>query len=247
MGSAKKIVARVASLILIAGGLVVVSAGSALAACHAFTVSVSPSSVTEGGKVTVTVARDGAVAPSSIMLSTVDQTAKVGKDYDAFSMRVEFTDDTERTFKVSTINDSVHESKEAFKLHLSDPQGCTPGVTFSVGPDALVTIVDNDAAPATSPRASASSTPKPTATAAAEPKTRHASGVPTTSAKPSPRASTKRSPSSSPHATPNTVVAAAREEKATSSGGTIVIIVLVASALFVSGAVGIVRLRAHNR
>src|SRR4051812_14473237 len=46
------------------GALLVVQAPDALASCHAFTVSASPSTVAEGGTVTVTVTRDGNVRES---------------------------------------------------------------------------------------------------------------------------------------------------------------------------------------
>ncbi|MGH2758142.1 MAG: hypothetical protein ACRDKJ_01105, partial [Actinomycetota bacterium] len=55
--------------------------GPAQAACHAFTVSASPTSPAEGGRVTVTVSRDGAVNPSSVRVSTIDETARAPSDY----------------------------------------------------------------------------------------------------------------------------------------------------------------------
>jgi hypothetical protein len=222
---------------------VIGAAAPALASCHAFSVSASPSSVTEGGKVTVTVTRDGDVAPSNIDLTTVNRTAKAGTDYKALSTHVEFTSGTEQTFTVSTINDSVHESTETFALHLSNPGGCF-GSGYVVGDDAIVTIIDNDQASLPSP--THTSTPQSTATATAEPETRHASGVPTTSAKPSPRAS-HSIPSSSPRATPTAVVEAARVQKGSSSAGTIVIVSIVAIGLVASAGFGVYRARTRNR
>jgi hypothetical protein len=55
---------------------VVAPARPAFAACHAFTVEVAPSTVTEGAAVRVTVSRDAGVAPSQIDFATDDRTAR---------------------------------------------------------------------------------------------------------------------------------------------------------------------------
>ena len=60
---------------LVGGSAVVAGSEPALAACHRFAVTVSPAGVSEGAKVTVTVTRDAAVAPSSIDVETIDDTA----------------------------------------------------------------------------------------------------------------------------------------------------------------------------
>jgi hypothetical protein len=128
----------------LAGGMLVVGASPSEAACHAFTIKVSPASVTEGAAVKVTVSRDGAVNPSSIHVSSVDETATAGSDYSAVDKTVSFTNDTEQSFNVATTNDAAVEPSETFRLHMSNPGGCAVNPNFSVGPDAKVTIADND-------------------------------------------------------------------------------------------------------
>jgi hypothetical protein len=230
------VLARGLVVIALTGSYLVTFQGQALAACHAFSVSVAPSSPSEGGTVTVTVSRDGAVLPSSIKVATVDGSAKTGKDYTSVNKRIEFTNDVEQAFTVSTLNDKVHETTESFKLHLSDPQGCN-GAGYVVGPDATVTIKDNDAAPV------ASHTSTPTATATAEPEPRHASQSPTPSAKPSPRASRSSTPkqSASPRSTASAVAAAAENGGGSSRG----ILIGMAGALVIAiaAAFGIKRFR----
>jgi LPXTG-motif cell wall-anchored protein len=196
----------------VAAASTVVGSSTALAACHAFSVTASPSTVIEGKTVTVTVSRDGAVAPSSIHLKTVDGTATAGSDYRPIDVTVSFTNDTTRRFSVATIDDHVHESSETFSLHLSDPAGCF-GSGYVVGLDARVTIADNDPTPSTTPRST------PTAKATAEPTAATPTTIPTLSAKPSPRASStprKTTPSPSPS---KTAIVAARAASTGSSNG----------------------------
>jgi hypothetical protein len=131
--------------------MTVVSAPPAQAACHAFTVSASPATVTEGGSVTVTVTRDGAVAASSIDVKTVNGSAVAGQDYTALQQKASMTSETSKSYTVATTNDSSPEAAETFKVHLENPGGCAVNPNFSVGPDATVTIQDNDAAATTAP------------------------------------------------------------------------------------------------
>lgn len=77
------------------------------------------------------------------------------------------TTETQQTFTVATANDSTPEPAETFLVHLSNPGGCTINPNFSVGPDARVTILDNDAAtttPTTAPPATTASTSAPRTT-----------------------------------------------------------------------------------
>lgn len=141
----------------------------ASAACHAFTVSVDPAAVAEGGTVTVTVARDAGVNPSSIVVSSVDETAQGGSDYPAVQRTISFTNETQQTFTVPVTNDAVPEDAEAFRLHLSNPGGCPINTNFVIGADARVTIPANDAPP---PTTAPPSTAPPT-TPVAAPTTTH--------------------------------------------------------------------------
>jgi hypothetical protein len=138
--------------------------GRAWAACHAFTVSVSPSTVAEGATVTVTVRRDGAVAPSNVDVSTVDETAAAGSDYQALQRTVSFTTDVQQTFTVPVTNDATAEPAETFRLHLSNPGGCSINTNFSLGSDARVTVAASDTPPpaTTPPTTSPPSTAPPT-------------------------------------------------------------------------------------
>ena len=158
-------------------------APDAFAACHAFTVSASPETVAEGGALTVTVKRDGQVLPSGVDVTTVNDSAKAGDDFEGGTTKVTFTSGTEQSFRISTKDDSNTETSERFKLHLSNGTGCTPGVTFSYGADQIVTIQDNDAAanqgtsgsnpgqapPSAAPTASATASPGAEAAAEGEP------------------------------------------------------------------------------
>jgi Tfp pilus tip-associated adhesin PilY1 len=130
----------------------------ALATCHHFTVTASPTSVSQGGKVTVTVRRNAAAAPSNVRVSTVDGSAKAPAD-SKLDQNVSFTTDTSRTFSVTTAKDSKSDPAETFKLHLSNPGGCVPDPNYVLDPDVTVTILANTVA---TPKATAHA-PKPTA------------------------------------------------------------------------------------
>lgn len=131
-------------------GAIVGPAPPVFAACHAFTVEAKPSSAAEGAAVTVIVRRDAAVGPSQIDIETIDGTAFGGADYEAVARRtIAFSSETEQSFEVPTVDDAESEASETFRLHLSNPGGCTVNPNFVAGPDAEVTITDNDA-PATS-------------------------------------------------------------------------------------------------
>lgn len=153
-------------------GAIVGPAPSVFAACHAFTVEAKPSSVAEGAAVTVIVRRDAAVGPSQIDIETIDGTAVGGADYEAVARRtIAFSSETEQSFEVPTVDDAESEASETFRLHLSNPGGCTVNPNFVVGPDAEVTITDNDA-PATSgvpPGPTSTSPPRSTTSTSATP------------------------------------------------------------------------------
>lgn len=121
----------------------------ALAACHAFEIAVSPASVAEGATVTVTVTRDAGINPSSIQVSSVDESAQAGSDYPVVQRTISFAGETRQTFTIVVTDDAVAEPAEAFRLHLSNPGGCPINSNFVIGADARVTIPANDAPPPT--------------------------------------------------------------------------------------------------
>jgi hypothetical protein len=177
----------VIGLLLIVGA-VVLPAGPAWAGCHAWTVSVSPDTVTEGGTVTVKVTRDGAVNPSQVDISTVDESAHAPDDYTAASQTLKYTIETAQTFTVATVDDGTAGGPKTFRLHLSNPGGCAVNPNYVLGPDARVTINDNGAAvtsPATSPAstsADSTETGVTTSTAETQPSTASSTAASTTTA-----------------------------------------------------------------
>ncbi|MDX6285715.1 MAG: Calx-beta domain [Frankiales bacterium] len=149
---------RTVLLVAVAGVAIVVRAPAAFAHCHAFTISASPSTVNEGGNVTVTVKRDGHVADSQVDARTVNGTATSGQDFTGGMRTVKFTgSQTSKSFTVPTINDSKAEGTETFQVELvqGSAQGCT-GSGYVYGPPKTVTIARND-----QPTATKSPTPPP--------------------------------------------------------------------------------------
>jgi hypothetical protein len=137
---------RALVLVTLAIGWMTALSPTALATCHAFTVDVSPAGVREGGRVSVTVRRDGGLGQSSVQVSTVDGTAKAGNDYERVNRRVRFeSPQTQQTFSIQTSDDDDKEPSETFRVEVSDGSGCPLASTH--GPDATVTIVDNDSTP----------------------------------------------------------------------------------------------------
>jgi cobalamin biosynthesis Mg chelatase CobN len=151
----------------------------ALAACHHFTVTVAPATVTEGGAVTVTVSRDGSVGGSHVDLSTIDETAKAGQDYTAVRQTVSFTTELSKTLQLHTTDDAAVEGGETLRLHLSNPGGCV-NTNYVLDPDAKVTIADNDNATPTTRAAGASSTARASSTIQSSSTSRSTTGVTTT-------------------------------------------------------------------
>lgn len=155
-------------LVVLIVGSVVVIGGLANASCHSFRFGeVKPTSVREccaghaGPSVQVEVIRDGAAAPSSVRVTTIEETA-VGFtkqemtpdwDYTSVDERVNFvgdatssrqSEDPKDHIEIVISDDQEIESPETFRLHLSDPEGCTVLSEFELGPDVRVTIEDND-------------------------------------------------------------------------------------------------------
>lgn len=136
---------RVLAVVTLAAALLVPLAGTAHAACHAFTVEVDPATPSEGQTVTVTIRRDADVQPSSVRVRTVDGTATGGDDYTPLDERVEFEDGTERTREIGILDDDATEDDETFDVELSEGEGCEVNQNFSYD-SATVTIQDDDAA-----------------------------------------------------------------------------------------------------
>jgi hypothetical protein len=132
--------------------------------------------------VTVTVSRDGTASPSDVHVSTVDGSASSPGDYSKLDTQVEFTSETSKTFSITIANDALPEPAETFRVHLSDPGGCT-GSGYSLGHDAVVTIRASDPAPTpTSSPLRRPTAPPPRATAA----TSSPAASPTSSPTPTP-------------------------------------------------------------
>jgi hypothetical protein len=148
------------------GAAVVAWEQPALAACHAFAVSASPT-VAEGGTVTVTVTRDGGVNPSNVDVSTVDGSARAGSDYTAVRRTVSFTTETQQSFTLPVSADTEAEGAETFALHLSNPGGCSVNTSFVLGSDAPVTIAASAGPATTAPPATTPPPPPPTPTTSA--------------------------------------------------------------------------------
>jgi len=220
-------------------GVIVVNSGPALAACHHFSVSAAPSSVAEGGKVLVTVSRDGNLAASSIHLSTVDETAKAGTDYVAINQTVAFAANgaVQRQFTLSTIDDHVVEPSQTFRLHLSNPSGCIVNPNFVVDPDVRVTIKDNDVTSTPTPTKSATTTTSPSVAV---------SSTPTPSVTPSPRVSNTITLPASPLPTPSSSESGVAAGASSDSGGGGSSLPWIGGALIILAAIGTFVLRRHR-
>jgi hypothetical protein len=145
----------------------------AQAACQAFTVTASPTTAAEGGQVLVTVHRDAALNPSAVDVSTVDGSAKSGRDFAGGRRTISFTTETQKSFSVAITNDSAPEPSETFQVTLvrGSGSGCAIDPNFTYGPPVRITIRASDqSAPVPTPSASPA---RPTATAPAN------GGVPT--------------------------------------------------------------------
>ena len=186
---------RMLSLAVLAGAAIVIPAPTALAACHAFMIDASPRTVAEGGKVTVTVGRDGNVSPSRVDARAVNGTARSGSDFTGGQRRtISFTNETSKTFTIPVVNDAAREGAETFRVELvtGSGDGCTVNPNFSYDPPVTVTIGAND-----QPAATRSPSPRPRATSPPA-----ASGGTTQGTSPTPTAATSPTATIRPTAPP---------------------------------------------
>jgi hypothetical protein len=100
------------------------------------------------GHATVTINRTGSTSSSdSVHFATANGTATAGSDYTAVGQTVTFAaGETSKTVSIPITNDTLVESSETVLLSLSSPSS---GATLGSPSSATLTIVDNDAAPAT--------------------------------------------------------------------------------------------------
>ncbi|MBL8329787.1 MAG: hypothetical protein JNJ71_13130 [Rubrivivax sp.] len=97
------------------------------------------------GSVTVTVQRSNSVGNASVSYATSNGTATAGSDYVGSGGTLNFTPGVSAlSFQVPITNDSSSEPSETFTITLSNATGLTLGATSST----TVTIVDDDAPPA---------------------------------------------------------------------------------------------------
>lgn len=212
----------------------------ASAACHAFTVSASPSTVNEGGAITVTVTRDAAVNPSAVDVRTVDGSARTGQDFGGGRRTISFTTETQKSYTIPTVNDTAREGAETFRIELvpGSGSGCAVHPEFVYGSPVTVTIRASDqvTAPATaSPKPSPArsthrATAAPTVTSpSAPPVTTASTATPTATGRP---AATTAPPvpssSASPTATAAPVATTGSEDDGTPIGPIIGVLVLAA-------------------
>jgi cobalamin biosynthesis Mg chelatase CobN len=218
---------------LLSASVIVLPGSRALAGCHSFAIQVSPATVAEGATVTVTVTRDNAVNPSSVNVSSVDETATAGSDYPEVRRTISFTTETSQQFTLAITDDPTSEGAETFRLQLSAGGGCQVNPNFQYGSPARVTIAASDAAPQTS-----AAQPTVTATVTATPRpspraTTTAAATPTPSPSPAPAATVLATATSSPEAL-------AQEEEDAGGGFPVgAIIAIVAVALAAAAGAGI--------
>ncbi|HKO00423.1 MAG TPA: Calx-beta domain-containing protein, partial [Thermoanaerobaculia bacterium] len=112
------------------------------------TFSASAPNTTEGNAATVTVTRTGGTVGSvTVSYATANDSAVTGSDYTATTGTLTFADgEASKTFTVSTIDDTLFENDEQFRVQLSNATG---GATIGQQ-TAFVTIRDNDPMPSLS-------------------------------------------------------------------------------------------------
>jgi parallel beta-helix repeat protein len=125
------------------------SACASVQGAGAFRFSSSVGDVTEGGTVTLNVARvSGAVGAASVGYSTSNGTASAGSDFTSASGTLNFADgETSKSFTVPTLQDTNYEGPETFTATLSNATG---GAVIGSPSTATVTISDDDAPPSLS-------------------------------------------------------------------------------------------------
>lgn len=160
-------------LIALIGAALTAPLPAAQAACHAFTVSATPTTVDEGASITVTVSRDAAVNPSSVDVRTVDGTARSGQDFTGGRRTITFTSETSKSYSIPTIKDGTPEPAESFRVELvpGSGSGCAVNPSFTYGPPVTLTIRADQrpaASPVPTPRPP-SPTRQPTAPATRQP------------------------------------------------------------------------------
>jgi hypothetical protein len=174
-------------------------------------VSAQPSTLTEGGKVTVTVSRDGAEAPSSVRVRTVPGSATAA-DFTPIDTRVSFEgSELSKSLTLSTTKDTVAESSESLSLRLSDGQGCD-GSGYSYGSAAVVTI--QNLAPTTT-----TTQPPTTTTSSSTTSSTTSSTSSTTSSTTTTTAPSTSSSSTTEEDSPDTTEAAAERTGVREEGG----------------------------
>lgn len=116
------------------------------------TISVTPTSVTEGDSGKKTQTFTATMSPKSgrtvtVNWATVDDTAWAGYDYVAASGQLVFpAGTTSQTFTVDIIGDKIYEDgNERFDIHLSLPAGDT--TSFQTAAHSYITITDDDPIP----------------------------------------------------------------------------------------------------
>lgn len=147
-------------------------APAASAACHRFTLDVSPASVSEGDTVTVTVTRDASAADSSVRVAASGQSADPGSDFSALDEQLSFTgSEVEKSVTVDIVGDDEAESSETFTVGLSDPGGCSVNPNFSLAEDVTVTIAASEGAESADEPESSGTDEQPTGPSDPEPVT----------------------------------------------------------------------------
>lgn len=134
-----------ATTVVVTLGLMLWLAPAAWAACHRFSLEVSPTSASEGDTVTVTVGRDASVADSSVQVSASDGSAQSGSDFGALDEGINFTGDSvEESVTFEILDDGEAEPSETFTVGLSEPGGCAVNPNFSLADDVTVTIAASE-------------------------------------------------------------------------------------------------------
>ena len=101
-----------------------------------------------GGNATITITRTGGSAGAvGVTFATSNGTANAGSDYTAVTQTITFVngDTANKTVSIPIIDDTIFEGNETVNLALSNPTG---GATLGSPSTAVLTIVDNETAPA---------------------------------------------------------------------------------------------------